>query len=926
MISKLGCNKKDKHPFCTEDTSTKRLDELEKEVNELGTNVVDINEKLAEAKEVIQTKDIGTARLTADLITANTVVTSNLDLANVITPNIASDTITTGTATITNETVENSVITKAEITEANIVTADITNLTNTSLESVKVEATEIEADKATIADETVTKSTITEATITDATITNSTIETSTIKDATIANLTVTDTDVTMVNLETENISAEQLQSQTEIWGIEKIERSVNPGLNESSFVVLPAMAGTYDFVITDSDNLVQIAGHYESQDIYFNQTISFSAVTRGLVKEVSVLDDKRAILKTSLSGIYNIAYKSESKELCDRIDLIAAPDPWFDIHGSEVEKTVETDIYSGRIIHFGDSTNNFGVTIKGELEADVLVLPPTFSFENLILDGYLQVKGTTQLATNPAVAGHIIVTDKDIDPITGAPVDMISYSEKVVLDTDVTKITDTNIVLDGLVEIKDVIDCTSGEAYVQETLADGKTVVRKTDKIKVDNNDIILDGLVEIKDVTNCTSGEAYVQETLIDGKTIVRKTDKIKIADNSIELNSPIKTDRIQGLTEESTIEITDKLIIEPDQVTIDNKLITDDTGVTITADLVSSGALTQEGVATFQEGVSFLKNITVTGEVESGSVNTDSLTAGPTTIVGDVGLTGDLTQTGDQVITGNVDISNDLVLEGTNVGTWMSERNLETYTDLAQLNIVETECTTPDILVAKLPDNSQLILDIDLMLTPTIQTWTSFTEGTLIVEKLVPARVTLTMKDKTRGISTATCPVVEGFSGWSTDLNIDDNITSTTSAWSSSLVNTKIVNSMLPIGSVLLVDSNTFDPNTQWGGTWTQLAYDGYYLATGSSVGANGSQSLPNITGNINMYAFPTNFSCTGAFSYSNGQPFYLNWQMTPASGAAPTYKYTNLNSSRSSSIYQDNAAVKPRTYYIKAWKRTA
>ncbi len=139
-------------------------------------------------------------------------------------------------------------------------------------------------------------------------------------------------------------------------------------------------------------------------------------------------------------------------------------------------------------------------------------------------------------------------------------------------------------------------------------------------------------------------------------------------------------------------------------------------------------------------------------------------------------------------------------------------------------------------------------------------------------------------------------------------------------------------VVETIFPIGSYYLTESN-LNPSTILGiGTWAKVAENQslYGSSNDHSAGSTSEAGLPNITGQFNpitdvLGGLPVADirSCKGAFG-TVGTKANPPGMRAQASDEA-SYNFTfDFNASRSSAVYGKSNTVQPPARYVNIWKR--
>lgn len=128
------------------------------------------------------------------------------------------------------------------------------------------------------------------------------------------------------------------------------------------------------------------------------------------------------------------------------------------------------------------------------------------------------------------------------------------------------------------------------------------------------------------------------------------------------------------------------------------------------------------------------------------------------------------------------------------------------------------------------------------------------------------------------------------------------------------------QLIDYIYPVGSIFSSVDPKMDPNTRYVGTeWNRLE-DGYFLeatATTSSVNSKVEAGLPNITGYINDMPSQNGGGALSHTGYSG------NNKAAVGNGNA-VFGVTNLDASKSSSIYGKSTTVQPKALRVAMWIR--
>ena len=136
-------------------------------------------------------------------------------------------------------------------------------------------------------------------------------------------------------------------------------------------------------------------------------------------------------------------------------------------------------------------------------------------------------------------------------------------------------------------------------------------------------------------------------------------------------------------------------------------------------------------------------------------------------------------------------------------------------------------------------------------------------------------------------------------------------------------------------PVGSIYCTVDST-SPETLFGGTWEEISAGRVLQGADTShvAGSTAEAGLPNITGyfgafdvwgygQVSMRQFGGAFSGGGMFTVGSS---FSSSDMTGGNPNSTEHGYTNLDASKSNSIYGASSTVQPPAYFVHIWKRTA
>ena len=136
-------------------------------------------------------------------------------------------------------------------------------------------------------------------------------------------------------------------------------------------------------------------------------------------------------------------------------------------------------------------------------------------------------------------------------------------------------------------------------------------------------------------------------------------------------------------------------------------------------------------------------------------------------------------------------------------------------------------------------------------------------------------------------------------------------------------------VANKFFPVGSLYTTTSGD-NPNTILGvGTWEIVATNRvlWGVDAATTAGKQLEEQLPNMKGTLGGVVTYNKSSTTGVgtgvFSQSKGEG---NSSTNQISGATMGFTKFDFNAYYSSTVYKDNASVRPNAYTVHIWKRTA
>mgnify|MGYP003292318524 CR=1 FL=1 len=131
-------------------------------------------------------------------------------------------------------------------------------------------------------------------------------------------------------------------------------------------------------------------------------------------------------------------------------------------------------------------------------------------------------------------------------------------------------------------------------------------------------------------------------------------------------------------------------------------------------------------------------------------------------------------------------------------------------------------------------------------------------------------------------------------------------------------------LLNSLYPVGAIYIGTMSSCPLQTIGVGIWQLKASDMVLQGAGTrgSVGTTLTESLPNIKGEASWYYHQDNASTTGAIYFGSAD---YTGKLQGSAGGTTAVRF-NIDASRSSSTYQDNAPVQQDAYLVKIWERIA
>lgn len=129
-------------------------------------------------------------------------------------------------------------------------------------------------------------------------------------------------------------------------------------------------------------------------------------------------------------------------------------------------------------------------------------------------------------------------------------------------------------------------------------------------------------------------------------------------------------------------------------------------------------------------------------------------------------------------------------------------------------------------------------------------------------------------------------------------------------------------------PVGSIYISGKYSKSPNELFGGTWEQISAGKvlWTTTTTTEAGKTYGQTLPNITGNVDWTGGAQGHLEVTYESGALRKSDYGQLTYPQPSGVSSGYHGIKFDASKASDVYQNNANVRPPSYVVMMWQRTA
>ena len=156
----------------------------------------------------------------------------------------------------------------------------------------------------------------------------------------------------------------------------------------------------------------------------------------------------------------------------------------------------------------------------------------------------------------------------------------------------------------------------------------------------------------------------------------------------------------------------------------------------------------------------------------------------------------------------------------------------------------------------------------------------------------------------------------------------SVDKSKTNVVQQFTASVLFQYMWKKIYPVGCIYTSTDST-SPATLFGGTWTAIA-DGYYLRaiTSGTAGTTMSAQLPNVTGSFRFTSgsqgHPEVSGPSGAFKTATSGNYTYPWPTDGTSGGARIVNFALKNVNND--LYIDDGEVRPKSFKVYMWRRTA